>query len=35
MCKQGAALVVQWLRLQAPNARVRSLVKEIDPTFYN
>ena len=30
----GTSLVVQWLRLQAPNVgtQVRSLVRELDPT---
>ena len=33
----GTSLVVQWLRLQAPNsgAQVRSLVRELDPICYN
>ena len=32
----GASLVVQWLRLRAPNsgARVQSLVRELDPTCH-
>ena len=33
----GTSLVVQWLRLQAPNlgAQVRSLVRELDPICCN
>ena len=33
----GSSLVVQWLRLQAPNsgAQVQSLVRELDPICYN
>ena len=35
--KQGTSLVVQWLRLHAPNAGglVRSLVRELDPACLN
>ena len=33
----GASLVVQWLRLDAPNrgAWIRSLIRELDPTYGN
>ena len=31
----GTSLVVQWLRLHAPNARVQSLVRELDPVRRN
>ena len=31
----GTFLVVQWLRLRIPRARVRSLVRELDPTSRN
>ena len=35
--RPGTSLVVQWLRLCAlkAGARVRSLVREIDPTFHH
>ena len=31
----GTFLVDQWLRLHIPRARVRSLVRELDPTSRN
>ena len=31
----GTSLVVQWLRLCAPSARVSSLVKKLDPACHN
>ena len=31
----GTSLVVRWLRLCTPKARVQSLVKELDPTCCN
>ena len=35
--KEGTSLVVQWLRLNVPNAgiQVQSLVGELDPTCHN
>ena len=35
MSLAGTSLVVQWLRLCTPNAQVRSLVRELDPTCHN
>ena len=31
----GTSLVIQWLRLSTPKARVQFLVKELDPTCCN